>query len=625
MTDGDPANRSPGIRGRVLLVSAPWPLFNRPSLPLGALKAYLSETLPGLNVQASHLFLKVANELGYEQYQGVSRRVWRAEAVFAALMYPDRADQAEFLYAQTLKRGHRAPDDFQQLVRQVKAIIDGWIRQVDWPTLDLVGFSISFCQVTASLYLISRIKEICPSLPVVVGGSSFSGERSADLMKIFPTIDYLVVGEGERPLTGLLRHLLNPCHRSGESLHEGIYSPKLVDGQGARFSQLSRIDQLPVPDYDDYFDLLNGFDARHRFFPTLPVEASRGCWWHRQDARGHFRGCAFCNLNLQWRGYRTKRPNQVIREVDEQVRRYQVLSLAFADNAFPINHAAAIFDGIRELGRDMSIFTELRADTSPALLRKMQQAGVDTVQVGIEALSTALLAKMNKGARAIDNLCLMKQCEALGITNASNLMLHFPGSDDTDVSDTLHALEFAKWYRPLKPVGFWLGLDSPVFRFTRRFHIRSIFNHPNLKKLFPESVAAGIRFMIQGYRGDRKRQQVRWRPVEKKIRQWNNDYTTLQRQTGGEPALSVRDGGRFLLVDQHFPDQPTVRHRLTGISAALYRYCHIPRSLTQVAGSFTSHRPVQIRQFFETMVEKRLMFAEKDCYLSLAAPVSGRW
>jgi radical SAM superfamily enzyme YgiQ (UPF0313 family) len=191
---------------------------------------------------------------------------------------------------------------------------------------------------------------------------------------------------------------------------------------------------LPVPDYDDYFDLLNGFDARHRFFPTLPVEASRGCWWHRQDARGHFRGCAFCNLNLQWRGYRTKRPDQVIREVDEQVRRHQVLSLAFADNAFPINHAAAIFEGIRELGRDMSIFTELRADTSPALLRKMQQAGVDTVQVGIEALSTALLAKMNKGARAIDNLCLMKQCEALGIVNASNLMLHFPGSDDTDVN-----------------------------------------------------------------------------------------------------------------------------------------------------------------------------------------------
>ncbi|BBO66855.1 hypothetical protein DSCA_07850 [Desulfosarcina alkanivorans] len=624
MTGGNKACASAGFRGRVLLVSAPWPLFNRPSLPLGALKAYLAATLPGLQIQASHLFLQVANELGYERYQDVSRRVWRAEAVFSALQYPDRAHRAESLYTSTLKRGHRAPRDFQQLVTQVKVIIDSWLSRVAWSELDLAGFSISFCQVTASLYLISRIKAICPSLPVVVGGSSFSGERSADLLTLFPSIDYLVVGEGERPLAGLLRHLLDPGRRPVAALPQGVFSLKERAGGKDGFSQLSRLDRLPVPDYDDYFSLLNGFAARQRFFPTLPLEASRGCWWHRPDVRSRFRGCAFCNLNLQWQGYRTKRPDQVVREVDVLVRRHQVLSLAFADNAFPPQHAGAVFDGIRDLGRDLSIFTELRANTPPALLHKMQQAGVDTVQVGIEALSTSLLAKMNKGLRAIDNLCLMKQCEALGIVNASNLMLHFPGSDDTEVSQTLRALEFARWYRPLKPVGFWLGLESPVYRFARRFHIRAVFNHPHLKKLFPESVAARVRFMIQGYRGDKKRQQVRWRSVEAEMRRWNNDYAVMQQQTGGRPALSLREGRRFLLVDQHFPDRPTARHRLTGISADLYRYCHIPRSLTQVAGTFPAHSREQIRVFFESMVAKRLMFAENDCYLSLAAPASWR-
>jgi hypothetical protein len=307
-----------------------------------------------------------------------------------------------------------------------------------------------------------------------------------------------------------------------------------------------------------------------------------------------------------------------------QVKRHQVLSVAFADNAFPLSHATPIFDGIRELGQDLSIFAELRANTSPALLRKMKQAGVDTVQVGIEALSTPLLVRMNKGARTIDNLSLMKHCESVGIVNASNLMLHFPGSDDDDVNNTLHALNFARWFRPLKTVSFWLGLDSPVHRFAHRFHIRSVFNHPNLKKLFPEPLAAGIRFMIQGYRGDRKRQQKRWRSVEKKIRQWQKDYTILQRQTGGQPALSFRNGDRFLIIDQHFPDQPTARHRLTGVSAELYRFCDIPKDLTHVAKVFTSHRPVQIRAFFQSMVKKRLMFVENDCYLSLAEPISWR-
>ena len=610
------------IKGRALLVSAPWPLFNRPSLPLGALKAYLSKVVPQVQTEACHLFLQVAQALGYDRYQGVSRRVWRAEAVFSALLYPERAHLAESLYTSTLKRGEPAPDDFQQLVCQVKGVMGDWLQRINWSALELVGFSISFCQVTASLYLISQIKTLCPSLPVVVGGSSFSGERSADLLRVFPGIDYLVVGEGERPLAGLLRHLTNPRSRPKSTLPDGVFSSDTRPGEMDQFSQLSRLDRLPAPDYDDYFNMLAGFSPHERFFPVLPVEASRGCWWQRHDAAGQFRGCAFCNLNLQWQGYRTKRPEQVIREVDDLVRRHQVLSLTFADNAFPVKQASSIFDGIRGMGRDLSIFTELRANTPPPLLRKMKQAGVDTVQVGIEALSSQLLAKMNKGMRVIDNLNLMKHCEALGIVNASNLMLHFPDSDDDDVQETLHAIAFARWYRPLKTVSFWLGLDSPVYRLARRFHIRSVFNHPNLKKLFPEPVAANIRFMIQGYRGDRTRQLKLWRSVEIETRQWQKDYDIMQRQTGGKPALAFRDGGRFIIIDQHLPMQAAARHRLTGISAEIYRFCHTPRTLKQVAGMFVAHSPEQIRAFFKSMVKKRLIFEERDCFLSLAVPAS---
>jgi hypothetical protein len=143
-----------------------------------------------------------------------------------------------------------------------------------------------------------------------------------------------------------------------------------------------------------------------------------------------------------------------------------------------------------------------------------------------------------------------------------------------------------------------------------------------LKKLFPEPVAAGIRFMIQGYRGDRTGQLKLWRSVEKETRQWKKDYDILQQQTAGKPALSFRDGGRFIIIDQHLPKQATVKHRLTGISAEIYRYCHTPRSLKQVVGRFDSHHPEQIRVFFQSMVKKRLIFEEGDCFLSLAVPVS---
>ncbi|WP_319525513.1 RiPP maturation radical SAM C-methyltransferase [uncultured Desulfosarcina sp.] len=612
--------------GRVLLVSAPWPLFNRPSLPLGALQAYLKNALPSLAVDSSHFFLEVAHALGFERYHRISRRVWRAEAVFSALLYPQRAQLAESLYAGTFKKSDPAPADFSELVKQVESVSNRWLDRIDGAGLGLVGFSVSFCQVTASLYLASRIKAAFPSLPVVVGGSSFSGERSLGLLNAFPQIDYLVAGEGELALEALARQLLSPAREADPpALPDGVFSLNHPGGPKRRFSQLRRLDALPIPDYDDYFRLLKGFSPSRRFFPTLPIEASRGCWWRGRDSGAVFNGCAFCNLNLQWNGYRIKPVHRVVREVEHLVQRHEAISLAFADNTLPEKQAARIFDGIGNLNLDLSIFAELRAKTPPSTLRKMKRAGVDTVQVGIEALSSRLLKKMNKGTRAIDNLCLMKYCEAAGIVNAGNLMLHFPSSDADDVAQTLECLKFARWYRPLKTVSFWLGLDSPVYRFPERFGIRSVFNHPNLKKLFPGSVANGLCFMIQGYRGDRQRQRKLWRQVQREVRQWHRAYEAMQRQTNGRPALAYRDGGRFIVIDQQFPQAPVTRHRLAGTSADIYRYCATPRSLEQIAQRFTAFSSRQIRSFLQSMVAKRLTFTESDWYFSLAAPNAWRW
>jgi len=613
------------IPGRILLVSAPWPLFNRPSLPLGALKGYLQKEWPSLAVEASHLYLQIAHRLGFDRYHRISQRVWRAEAVYAALLYSEQAHQAERLYAGTIKKGGDAPTDFSRLVGEVETATDEWFDRVDWPDLDLVGFSVSFCQVTASLYLISKIKTAYPALPVVVGGSSFSGQRSADILRIFPQIDYLIAGEGELALTRLVGRLLDPSRpEARRELPADLIFTAASETCQRPFLQLRRLDTLPAPDYDDYFSMLAGFAPRDRFFPTLPIESSRGCWWRRKDSSGRFGGCAFCNLNLQWQGYRTKTADQVVHEVDHLVRKHQVLSLAFADNALPEKQVGAIFDGIRRQDRNLSIFAEIRATTPLSLIQKMRQAGVDTVQVGIEALSSRLLGKMNKGVRAIDNLCLMKHCEAAGIINASNLILHFPSSDADDIVQTLHCLAFARWYRPLKTVSFWLGLDSPAFRFPEQFQIHSTFNHPRLKKLFPAPIARQLRFMIQGYRGDRRRQLQLWRRVEKAVDRWRRDYALVQRQTNGRPALSYRDGGHFLIIDQHRPKEPVAKHRLVGTSAQIYRFCHVPRTLEQISGRFASHSTAQIRSFLESMEDKQLAFAEDGSYLSLAVPHAER-
>ena len=85
----------------------------------------------------------------------------------------------------------------------------------------------------------------------------------------------------------------------------------------------------------------------------------------------------------------------------------------------------------------------MRATTPSNELKVLRDAGMRQVQIGIEALSTGLLKKLHKGTTAIQNLEIMRNCEALGIESVSNLILQFPGSSELDVAETLSAIEFA--------------------------------------------------------------------------------------------------------------------------------------------------------------------------------------
>jgi radical SAM superfamily enzyme YgiQ (UPF0313 family) len=74
--------------------------------------------------------------------------------------------------------------------------------------------------------------------------------------------------------------------------------------------------------------------------------------------------------------------------------------------------------------------------------------------------SIRLLKRLHKGTTAIQNLEIMKNCEALGIRNISNLILYFPGSTQLDVVETLRTLEFVLPFHPLK--NEYLSLASAV-------------------------------------------------------------------------------------------------------------------------------------------------------------------
>jgi ribosomal peptide maturation radical SAM protein 1 len=606
---------------RIALISTPWPLFNRPSIQLGTLKAYLKANIPSLSVDNHHIYLGIAAQIGYDFYKTVSERTWLAESLFAGLLYPDRSEIiSRFWRKRTSQVPAAKTHDFQDICRSLRVRSAELLDRTPWDRYALAGVSICFGQLTSSLYFILEIKKRAPHIKVVAGGSACAGMLGRTLLTSYPEIDFVIRGEGELPLL----HLVNALTRR-QGAPAGMKIPGLLSrddpSESEGVSQISDLDELPLPDYSDYFQQLTSLEPEKTFLPRIPMEISRGCWWRKPVAPGRSRGCAFCNLNLQWEGYRAKSTHRTLHELDTLTQQYQILSVSFMDNLLPARGLQSMFSGIRKLGKDFRLFSEIRATTSRPVLEAMGSAGMREVQVGIEALSSGLLRKLNKGTTSIQNIEIMKNCETPGLPNLTgNLILHFPSSNAQDASQTLRNLDFVFPFRPLKGIPFWLGYDSPVFQNPTRYGIRGVRNHPYYGHLFPKPVLQKLRLMIQAYQGGIRHQHRIWKPVKQKLEAWRKSYLELHQTPGLGPILSFQDGLDFMIIRQRQSRSHDMTHRLRGTSRKIYRFCETRRSMPQILSNFPRFGEEEVGPFLRMMVDKRLMFNEGNEYLSLAVP-----
>jgi ribosomal peptide maturation radical SAM protein 1 len=588
----------------------PWAIFNRPSIQLAGLKAYIRQARPGTVVQTSHPYLSAAREIGMDPYRIISENPWAAEALYCALLFPDRRRQAEYVFRRSLDAGSfRSLPDFDLLTARLDSHLDSWLASLDTDAEDclLIGLTVCFSQLPASLLTARRIKKISPELPVVLGGSTCSPQIGRSLLETFPEIDYVISGEGEGPLLELTRYLAGEAEYPGANVQAGrpaAASRRENRLHPTRDNEIKDINTLPLPDFDDYFrELLH---AGLSFIPSLPLEFSRGCWWNR---------CTFCNLNLQWCGYRGKTGGRMQREAEALAGRYRVLDFAFTDNSLPPAEADAFFNAMAESEKSLRFFGEVRAPKDPAAYSLYHAGGLRSIQVGIEAFSDSLLRRMRKGVSALENVAAMKYAMEAGIKLDGNLILEFPGSTEEEVAETCRVLDYVLPYRPLKAARFFLGHGSPVWQDPAGFGIKAITSHPFNRRLYPEKLLAGLEMLILSYRGDMTAQRKKWRPVRARVNRWHDFHAG--RKTD-RPPLSFRRGGDFILIRQETPGGNTLHHRLHGASAKIYLACRTPAASEDLQATFPGIAGQRLHAFLEDLSGKRLLFRAGEMSLALA-------
>ena len=595
---------------RVALISMPWSIFNRPSVQLGALKAWLDRDST-IQAHTFHPYLQVAKAVGTETYHHLARNSWAGEALYSPLLFPGQRQQAARLFHESSKgKGNHELRglDFDQTVQLLDHSLDQWLASLDLASFHLIGFSICFNQLLASLTAAARIKRLYPALPIVAGGSGCIGQMGASLLHNFLQLDYVISGEGEESLAHL-------CHCLRQNDAPETLPPQIIL-RSRPFAEIpcrgiTDLNQLPTPDYSPYFQQMQATFPRQPFIPVLPLEFSRGCWWNR---------CTFCNLNLQWQGYRWKQNDKVTAEVREQSQRHGCLDFTFTDNALPPKETDLFFQTMAAEPIDYDFFAEIRVITDGDKLASYRRGGLSSIQVGIEALSTTLLARMEKGTTVMDNIAAMKQSRACSMQLDGNLITEFPGSTEEEVAETLHTLDFVLPFTPLAAASFFLGEGSPISNDPQKFGISAVLQHPKNRRLFPQEILAGMEMLIKEYRGDRALQRRLWLPVTEKITQWQAFHAG--RDIHGIPPLSYRDGGSFLVIRQEQINGPCLHHRLRGTSRTIYLYCLKIRDKKELAQQFPAIQPKALDDFLADLTTKRILFQEGPLVLALAIPVA---
>lgn len=606
--------------GGILLMSLPWRLSNWPSTALGTLKAYLRAH--GVATDTAHLHVDVAAELGRTRYHALAEQAWHlADVLYSCLLEPAEADALLRPAVDELRRqGMESLADWAATtaVEDVRAATEKCLATIDMSRFWVCGLSVGALQLTSSLYVARLLRERAPHLSLIVGGAGVVGEVGEKLLRVEPTIDLVVDGEGEETLLALAR--LGPPF-TAERLR-GVPNLWLREPGGGCYRTstkvLPRLDETPLPDYSEFFAAVERLGYQGPAI-VLPVEASRGCAWEHRCGDGELRGCTFCGLFRTSPDYREKALPRVLSEIRTLVEDWRHLDLGFVDAYLPSSYRRELLEALGQQDHDLSLWCELRSDLDDDIASLLAAAGLRKAQIGVEAFHTGMLMRMEKGTRAIDNVYALRLCEEYGIEGQYNLITHYPGVPAHEVEEMLDVLPALYGLRPPSVGAFYLDRGSRVYQMPARYGLRpEDIDHAPAQglpsRLASSKVTQVVPFRVAAIGDDAT---AAWSRVYRAADEWREVHSRAVR-AGFPNAFFYRDGGHFLEVTDCRSGKK--RSFLLGAEVRdILLACRTPTTLPRLAAHLGKLRESQLVTLLGQLVQHQLIFREAQFYVTVPA------
>ncbi|MFL6138246.1 MAG: RiPP maturation radical SAM C-methyltransferase [Frankiaceae bacterium] len=461
---------------KALLVSMPWQMVDCPPLPIGILTACASRCRCAPEIEEYHanlewcdwLMERSGGDLAPEHYTYVAEvGVWHSvgDWVFAGALYDDPDWRSDVFTAYARDHG-LDPARWYEMRALSFGFLDHALETVLASGADVVGFTSTFSQSTASLALAKRIKQRRPEVVTLFGGANCDGPMGAALHRSFSFVDHVVSGEGEAAFVALLDALATGtpltavpglCWRD-ESGAQRVNPP----------GPMVPIQQVPRPDYSRWQRAFEASRTGAMVSPQLVLESARGCWW------GEKHHCTFCGLNGLAMTFRAKPADVFLDDLAALVSGHRILDVVMVDNIMDHAYFTELLPRLADLDWDLRLRYEVKANLRRDQLAALAAAGIRHVQPGIEHLSSRVLALMDKGVHATQNVQVLRDCDDLGITVDWNFLYGFPGETAEDYEVVIEQLPALVHLQP--PSGavrillerFSPYFDRPELGFARR-------------------------------------------------------------------------------------------------------------------------------------------------------------
>jgi ribosomal peptide maturation radical SAM protein 1 len=601
---------------RVLLVVMPFLPLHRPALGVSALKGQCQAR--GIDCDVAYFTFDYASLIGLADYLRIDGRLPThdlcGEWIFARAAFGDGVATAAEFDRVVLANG--LPEfydpDFSQRLLELPAGVDGFIARcadtVGTDRYDIVGFTSTFQQNCASMALARELKGRSPQITTVFGGGNADGEMGAEWLRQVSALDIVVSGEADLVFPELVERI-----RSGQSVSElpGVWARGQPDPPPP--TPVQNLDNLALPDFSDYFRALEGFHHRRSLRPELSVETSRGCWW------GQRHHCTFCGLNGTSMAYRWKSPERAFSEIKTLAETWGVRRFFAADNIVNPRYFPTLFTWIAERKLDIDIQYEMKSSLRLQQLRSLREAGATWFQPGIESLSSHVLALMDKGVTALQNVQVLKWGRELGFSITWNCLCGFPGETGEDYREMLSMMRYLTHLQPPASVAvFRLDRFSPMFDQAAARGIQGVTAGRSYRLCFPFPPDALDRL---AYFFDCER------PLDpdaiaaaREVSRFCNQFWWPRYGSG---TLAARVADNLVLVEDSRPGWPARRELLAGVDRAVLLAADAVQSFNSIIEIVRSREPAsatdpdQVRAAVERLVGRGWMLREGERYLSL--------